>query len=204
MHAARLTLLSLEAPLDPHAEAYDQELARYREYLSLLARLQVDPRLQAKIDLSGVVQQTLLEAHEAQEQLRGRGEGEKAAWLRKALARNLSDEIRKLRRDKRDVVREQSLEDALDQSSARLEAWLAVEQSSPSERLEQKEQALRLAAALGQLRPNQRQAIELRHLRGLSLADIARKLECSQSAVVGLLHRGVQKLREVLSEVSGE
>jgi RNA polymerase sigma factor (sigma-70 family) len=81
---------------------------------------------------------------------------------------------------------------------------LAVEQSSPSERLVQKEQALRLAAALAQLRPNQRQAIELRHLRGMSLADIARELACSQSAVVGLLHRGVQKLRQLLSEVSGE
>src|SRR5436305_2140821 len=98
---------------------------RYRDYLHLLAHLQVEPRLRAKIDLSGVVQQTLLEAHQA-------GGAVGLAWLRRVLANNLGDEIRKATAAKRDLGREQSLEAALDASSARLDGWRAGDQSSPS------------------------------------------------------------------------
>jgi RNA polymerase sigma-70 factor (ECF subfamily) len=164
--------------------------------------LQVDDRLQGKIDLSGVVQQTLWEAHQASDQFAGRSEAEVAAWLRRALANNLADEVRRLGADKRNVAREQSLEAALEQSSARLEAWLTAEQSSPADRLIRQEQAVRLAAALAGLPENQRRAVELRHLKGQSLAEVADALGSSKPAVVGLLHRGVQKLRELLSEES--
>jgi RNA polymerase sigma-70 factor (ECF subfamily) len=178
----------------------DRELKKYREYLYLLARLHVDRRLQGKLDLSGVVQQTLLEAHQAANRLRGRTDEEKAAWLRKALAHNLADEVRKLRRDKRDVTRERSLEEAVEQSSARLESWLAVEGSAPSDHADRAEQMLRLAEVMARLPEKQRRAVELRHLKGLSLAAVAEELECSRPAVVGLLHRGVKRLRELLHE----
>ena len=184
--------------MDPTASAQALELERFREFLSLLARLQIGPRLQGKVDLSGVVQQTLLEAHQALDQLRARDESQRAAWLRKALAHNLTDEVRKLRTAGRDVAREQPLEALLERSSARLEAWLATDQTSPSQRAVRQEQLLRLAEALARLPEDQRTAVELHHLRGYAVAEVARQMGRSDGAVGALLVRGLKKLREGL------
>jgi RNA polymerase sigma-70 factor (ECF subfamily) len=171
------------------------DLARYRDYLLLLARSQLDPRLQPKLDASDVVQQTLLEAHRCAGQFRGTTSGELAAWLRQILARNLANAVRDLNRQKRDASREQSLEQLIEASSARLEAWLAGPSSSPAEVAERNEEVLRLATALAELPEPQRVAVELRHLRGWSLNEIAASMERSPAAVAGLLHRGLAALR---------
>jgi RNA polymerase sigma-70 factor, ECF subfamily len=170
----------------------------------LLARLQLNPRLRGKIDLSGIVQQTLLEAHLALEQLKGRSEAEKAAWLRRALANNLADEIRRLSRGKRDVGRERSLEAVLEESSARLEAWLATEGMSPSRQAVRNEQLLLLAEAMAQLSEDQRQVIELHRLKGWSLSQVAEEMGRTKGAVAKLLYRGMDKLHELLGKAGLE
>jgi RNA polymerase sigma-70 factor (ECF subfamily) len=176
----------------------DQGVERFREYLRLLAETQVSPRLRGKLDLSGVIQQTLFEAHQALPRTAGLAEEQRLAWLRRALANNLTDEVRKLSAQARDVAREQSLEAALDESSARLGAWLTADGPSPSQQAQRHEQSLRLADALAQLPDAQREALVLQHWHGWSLADIADHLGRSPAAVAGLLHRGLARLREAL------
>src|SRR5262249_32655973 len=90
------TPLSQEAGMAHHDADQGLALERFREYLHLLIRLQFDPRWRGKIDPSGVVQQTLLEAHQDWEQLRQWDEARQAGWLRRALAHNLTDEGGKL------------------------------------------------------------------------------------------------------------
>ena len=164
--------------------------------------MQIDNRLGEKLGASDVVQQTMLEAHQARGGFRGRSEGEWIAWLRQILARNLANAVRDFGRAKRDVSSERSLEAAIDESSSRLEQWLAAEQSSPSQRADRNEQMLRLVEALAALPDDQRTALELRHLQSWPLADIAQHLGRSPPAVAGLLHRGLKTLREKLQERS--
>ena len=176
------------------------DLNRFRSYLLLLARGRLDVRLRGKLDPSDVVQQTLLEAHEGRVRFRGRTAGEQAAWLRQILARNLANAARDFGRAKRDVHREHALQAALDESASRLEAWLAAEQSSPSQQAERHDRALALAEALDTLPEGQREALVLRHWQGRSLAEIAQVMGCSTAAVTGLLYRGLKNLRQQLRE----
>src|SRR5262249_25887643 len=120
---------------------------------------------------------------------------------RQILARNLANLVRDLRRDKRDVAREQPLQAALDESASRLELWLAAEQSSPSQQIERHERAVCLAEALATLPENQREAVVLRHWHGCWLKEIGQRLGCTTAAVTGLLHRGLRTLRKQLHDL---
>jgi RNA polymerase sigma-70 factor (ECF subfamily) len=186
--------------MDQPPEGDGPDLERYREYLRALARLQLDDRLRGKLDPSGVVQQTLLEAHQARDQLRGLTDAQLAAWLRRALAHNLADEARRLGAQVRDVGRERPLERAVDESSARLEALLAAEQASPSQQAVRQEDLLRLAEALSGLPEDQRVAVELHHLEGRTLAETAEALGRTRAAVASLVFRGLRNLRQRLGE----
>ena len=179
-------------------------LAAYRDYLRLLAGVQLDPRLRGKLDPSDVVQETLARAHEKAGQFRGATDAERAAWLRQILANQLAAAVRRhLAAGKRDAGRERSLHAALEDSSARLEALLAAEQTSPSDRAVRHEELRRLAEALTALPEDQRRAVELHHLQGLSLAEVGKRLGRSREAVAGLVFRGLKHLRTHLAEKQG-
>jgi RNA polymerase sigma-70 factor (ECF subfamily) len=173
-------------------------IERFRSYLLLLARMNLDGGPGGRIDPSDVVQQTLLEAHAKADQFHGDGAA-LAAWLRQALVNNLRDARRALGRRRRDVRREQSLEEAVERSSARLEGFLAASQPSPSQQAARNEEALRLADALAGVPEPQREAIVLHHLQGCSLAETARRLGRTDAAAAGLLHRGLKRLRELMN-----
>src|SRR5262249_29429695 len=172
-------------------------LEAYRDYLRLLAGVQLDPRLRGKLDPSDVVQETLARAHEKAEQFRGGTEAERAAWLRQILANQLAAAVRRyLAAGKRDAGREQSLQAAAADSSARLEALLTADQTSPSERAVRHEELRRLAEALARLPEDQRRAVELHHLRGLPVGEVARELGRSEAAGGGLLRPRLERVRE--------
>jgi RNA polymerase sigma-70 factor (ECF subfamily) len=176
-------------------------LEEYREYLLLLARLHMTGAgLQGKLDASDVVQESLLEAHQAASSIRGQSDAEQRAYLRQVLLNNLADLTRRYGAASRDVKRERSLEAALEESSACLLACLAVDESSPSHHASRQEQLWHLAGALAQLPADQRLAVELKHLHGWSMEAIAGHLGRTETAVGGLLYRGMKRLRGLLRE----
>jgi RNA polymerase sigma-70 factor (ECF subfamily) len=201
-----MTVLTLTTMSLSPSQRQPREVQQYQSYLYLLARSHIGTRHQAKIDPSDIVQQTLLDAHQKQAQFRGGNEAEWMAWLKQILANNLADAVRGLARAKRDVSRERSLDEQVGDSFTRVDGWLAAAQPSPSQQAVRSEELLRLANVLTSLPEAQREAIVLHHLQGLPLADVAAQLNKTPAAVAGLLHRGLKRLRELLSagETSGD
>ena len=180
-------------------DALGRLLGLYRNYLALLARLQVDGRLRAKVDASDVVQEACLEAHRDFRGFRGSTEKELLGWLRQVLVRNLSNLIRHYAgSQRRDVRRERSLAAAVDRSSAALEAGLVAPQSSPSQQADRREQAVLLAEALQDLAADHREVIILRNLEGLSFPDVSCRMGRSVDAVEKLYARALIQLRRHL------
>lgn len=178
-------------------EALAQTLETFRNYLLLLARARLDGRLRGLLDPADLVQQTLTRALEKRDRFRGTNDAQRAAWLRTLLANTMVDALRK--HGRADAGRK-SLESALEESSMRIEAFLAADQTSPSGKAERQENLVRLADALAALPADQRRAVELKHLQGLSLIEVAREMDRTVPAVAGLLQRGMRSLRDDLGE----
>jgi hypothetical protein len=150
-----------------------------------------DRRLRGKLDSSDIVQQALLQAHQSRDQFQGQTEAERIAWLRQILVRCLANALRDFTRDKRDIARERSVEEALNESSARVADWLAAEQSSPRSSGKRRGNAppgrSTVAAARAQ------QALVLQHRRA-DVAQIGERLGRSPAASPGS-SSGLKQLR---------
>ena len=176
------------------------DLEQYRQYLRALARLQLDQRLRGKVDLSGIVQQTLLEAHQAGDKLRGLDQGQVAAWLRRALANNLADEVRRLgRRSATWAASSRCNRPWTSRPPGWKPCWSAGNRL-PASRPPDKRTCCGWRRRWPSLPEDQRTAVELHHLEGRTLAETAKALERSRSAAASLIFRGLTNLRRMLDK----
>jgi len=191
------SLLHIARTGDP--EALGRLLELYRSYLGLLARLQVNRRLQGKVDPADLVQETFLAAHRAWPEFRGTSERELVAWLRTILAARVANLARHyFGTQGRDVRLERELAAELDQSSRVLDHGLLAVQNSPSQEASRREQAVLLADTLGQLPEDYREVLILRHLEELTFPEVAERMGRSVDSVKKLWARALDRLRRIL------
>lgn len=182
-------------------QALELLLQRYREYVRLLVRCRARGRLQARVDSSDFVQETLLRAARNIRQFQGTGEDEWCAWLARIAENEVVCQMRHhLGAAKRAASREQSFEipDESNSGASRLEHWFTRTQTSPSLAAMRKERSLLLADALARLPGDYGEVLILRHLEGLDFPDVAERMNRSAGAVRVLWTRALKKLREEL------
>ena len=183
-------------------EALGRLLEQYRGFLLMLAHRYLSERLRRRIDPADIVQLTYLEAKRDLPAFRGETPAEFAGWLRGMLKNNVATAVtRHVTTQKRSVKREiDPAPKGGDQDS--MGGWiqqLPGSTTSPSGVAIREESVMALLEALHQLPETQAEAIRLRYMEGLPLVEIVERMGKSDTAVAGLLKRGLQKLRTVLN-----
>lgn len=183
--------------------AMERLLALYRPVLRLLAEQLLATDVKRREDASDIAQRTILEAFQAIEQFHGGTEAEFSAWIKQILRRNVANAERDHQAAKRDIRREERIDQGGDSVSI---TWWQLEgsEASPSQVLIKAEAAIELALSLEHLPEDQRDAVRLRHLEGRALDEIAVAMGRTPSAVAGLLRRGLQTLRDRLGHETPE
>ena len=147
----------------------------YRNYIRILAQLQIDRRLQGRVAPSDLVQDTIIEAEQNFTGFRGRSEGELIAWLRTVLSTQVARVYRHHSAKQRDFQLEAQLNVEMDQSSHLLQRAFDMKHSTPSHIAARREEVVLLADALEHLPRDYRDVILLRNLEGLPFDAVAER-----------------------------
>jgi len=181
------------------SESLGTLLELHRQYLQVLARMQIDPRLRTRASPSGLLQETFLRACRHFDQFRGTTEQEWLAWLRRILVHSLGRLVEEqVFAQKRNVHRDISLQQrsASSGSGAEAEAGLVSPGSSPSTQAQRRELALVVADQLARLPGDYREVLVLRNLEGLPFEEVARRMGRTSGAVRILWLRALAQFRE--------
>ena len=172
-----------------------------RSYLGFAARAQVESWLRVKVDASDLVQQTMLEAHRDFEKFQGHTEQEWLGWLRRILAHNVSDFIRRYKGTaKRRIQKEVPFRDPNVSGPAQGAPEPASPTRTPSQEFALLDDGLRVTEVLGSLTPDYQEVIVLRNLERLPFNEVAERMGRSRPAVQMLWMRAIKKLQEALGE----
>ena len=182
---------------DPWALA--RLLARYRNYMRLLVRLQLGRRVRADLDIEQLLDEISLELHHKSAQFRGVCEQEFLTWMRGLIGSVLAKQLRRCAPAQcRELWLERSLTHELDESSRALNESFVAKERSPSRRAGTRDPAVLLADALQELSKDDREVIILRQLEGLQFPEVARRLGRAENSVKNLWPRALARLRSTL------
>ena len=169
-------------------------VSRLRNYLLLVANAEMQPSIRSKFCGSDIIQQSMLEAHQAIGAFRGTTESELKAWLKKIVLSNLVDETRRYQKTrKRDTSREVPVDwhaQPLAQPNGQTASWMVSKNEFDQQ----------LFIAIHELPARQRHVIEARHRDAMPYSKIAVELNITEDAARKLWTRGVNSLKRTLSK----
>lgn len=178
----------------------------YRPRLSRIAMFRLDPRLNGRIDIDDILQETFIAAQQRLKHILRDAPDSIFLWLRMILGQTLIDLHRRhLGAQARSAARDRSLDAGWDSNStsASIHFELLGSITSPSEAMAKQEAAERLDAALQTLNDMDREILALRHFEELSNREAARLLDISEPAASLRYTRALGRLKQVMDAFPG-
>ncbi|MCA8954155.1 MAG: sigma-70 family RNA polymerase sigma factor [Planctomycetes bacterium] len=175
--------------------AYEQLFARNLPALTAYLRARVGSALAQRESISDLTQSVCREVLDDLGELKFDSEEAFRAYLFLQASRKVVDRSRYHKMAKRDPAREVTM--PTDVESRELLRSLAM-LVTPSRAAGAREELDRVETALQELPENQREAVLLSRIAGISYGDIAAQMELSESAVRGLVARGLARLAAML------
>jgi RNA polymerase sigma-70 factor (ECF subfamily) len=179
-----------------NAGALDRLLARHRPAIHAFVEVRLDPQLRARLDPSDVVQEAQLEVLRRMDDYLRRRPMPFHLWVR----RTAYERLLNVRRDHRRACRSVSREVALPDRSSLLLARPLLGGPSPSQQLEARERADRIALAVAGLSEADREVLLMRHVEELGYEEIACLLGIETATARKRYGRALIRLQQALSD----
>jgi RNA polymerase sigma-70 factor (subfamily 1) len=191
-------------------EALGELCTLYRNYLRMVVRSGLGPKLRERVELSDVVQEVLVEVVRQFPHFSGETEAAVMGWLRRLVGQRLADLGRYHRRVKRAGTAMALQLDAAPEcggspgdESGRLIDVVALSQTSPSQVVSKREQVEVLADALAALGEHEADVVWLYFGENLTFEAIGQRLNLSRKSVSRIVGQSLKKLKRALDGPPG-
>ena len=178
------------------AAAVEELLTEHLDGLRAFVRLRMGRLVRSREETVDVVQSICREVLGDLDKFEYRGAGPFRQWLYTRAENKLRDRGRFWRRERRDPAREVSPSPNANEEQSALAG--AASLLTPSRHATAAEELERLESAFAELPPDYREIILLARIVGLSHAEIAVRMERSESATWTLLSRALARLSTLL------
>ncbi len=186
---------TVNAAIAGDAPAFDSLFARNLPHLHAFLRLKAGGVVTERESISDLAQSVCREVLSDLDSFEYRGEREFRNFLLLQATRKILKRYRYHHREKRDVAREVSQATTDEDARRLIDCYATI--LTPSRHAAAREEVDRVEAAMHQLPDEQRDAVAMSRIMGLSYAEIAAQLGKSESAARGLVARGLAKLTSI-------
>ena len=178
-------------------QAFEELFARHRDYLRLVVQLRMTTDLQARIDVSDVIQESHLQALKRLDDYLIRQPMPFKLWLRRTAQECL---IRMRRTHVGAQARSVNREVTLPERSSVLLAGQALSGTTPSQHVMKAEMAADVRRAMAELSDNDREILLMRNYEELSNDETAQVLQIESAAARKRYTRAILRLRDALTD----